>query len=53
MALRSGSDEALETRGASSGLSTDLPPSTTLPPGPRRIRDRLGARRLAASAWPR
>lgn len=46
MALRSGSDEALETRGASSGLSTDLPPSTTLPPGPRRIRDRRGARRL-------
>lgn len=46
MARHSGSDEALETHGTSSGLSTDLPPSTTLPPGPRRIRDRRGSRRL-------
>ncbi|CAM4045317.1 putative bifunctional diguanylate cyclase/phosphodiesterase [Roseateles saccharophilus] len=48
MARHSGSSEAPETHGGgvSSGLSTDLPPSTTLPPGPRRIHDRRGLRRL-------
>ena len=48
MDLHSVVGDTLENRGpgsTGSGLATELP-STTLPPGPRRIHDRAGARRL-------
>jgi len=45
MDLHSSVSDTLETRSPGSTLP-GLPPSTTLPPGPRRIHDRRGTRRL-------
>ncbi len=46
MDLHAGAGDALETRAATTSLVADAPPSTTLPPGPRRIHHRRGWRRL-------
>ncbi|MBW8847282.1 MAG: EAL domain-containing protein [Burkholderiales bacterium] len=49
MDLHSGVGDSSDSRGRDgmgASLSSDLPPSTTLPPGPRRIHDRGGWRRL-------
>src|SRR5437868_13171504 len=51
MDLLSSVSDALESRG-SGGLTTELPPAaTTPPPGPRRIHDRRGSRRLRRVGW--
>ncbi|HEV6967243.1 hypothetical protein, partial [Roseateles sp.] len=46
MGLNTAATDALDARSTTSGLSADPPPSTTLPPGPRRIHDRRGWRRM-------
>jgi len=45
MAPHSSLGDTLETRPSSWSTMSDAPPSTTLPPGPRRIQDRRGLRR--------